>query len=185
MAAVARFALRRAEEFRHRAPAVADRWLWLGCGLAPAFGDVHVRRVEWRRERGDRAGALAAGQSAAQRFPGSPDAWMLLAAACLASFRQEEALVAYERAIAIEERADALTAAGELYARAGRHAEAAARFARSHAAGGGPEALLANARALAAAGDAAAAEQALGLWAAQVPDGSRRLEEERSRLRRR
>jgi tetratricopeptide (TPR) repeat protein len=96
---------------------------------------------------------------------------MLLASACLTSFRQDEALAAYERVITIEERPDALTAAGELYARAGRHADAAARFARAHAAGAGPDALLANARALSAAGDRAAAVAALALWA--VPDGER------------
>ena len=93
---------------------------------------------------------------------------MLLASACLTSFRQDEALAAYERAITIEERPDALTAAGELYARAGRFADAAARFARAHAAGGGPDTLLANARALSAAGDAAAAEAALALWRDQT-----------------
>ena len=150
--------------------------------IAPAFGDVHVSLVELRRGLGDRAGALAAGRAAVDRFPDSADAWMLLAGACLTTFRQDEALAAYERAITIEERPDALTAAGALYARAGRHADAAARFARAHAAGGGPDALLANARALAAAGDRDAADQALALWAARAPDGALRLEEEQARL---
>jgi tetratricopeptide (TPR) repeat protein len=184
-AALTRIALRRAAELREQAPATADRLLSIGSALAPVFGDVHVRLVELRRDRGDRAGALAAGRAAVERFPGSPDAWMLLAGACLTSFRQDEALAAYERAITIEERPDALTAAGELYARAGRHADAAARFARAHAAGAGPDALLANARALAAAGDRAAAEAALALWAGSVPDGTGRIEEERARLERR
>ena len=163
-AALTRIAVRRAAELREEAPATADRLLAFGSALAPVFGDVHVRLVELRRDRGDRAGAHAAGRSAVERFPGSPDAWMLLASACLTAFRQDEALAAYERAITIEERPDALTAAGELYARAGRHAEAAARFARAHAAGAGPDALLANAKALTAAGDRAAAEAALALW---------------------
>ncbi len=181
-AALTRIALRRAGELRAQAPATAERLLWVGCALAPAFGDVHVRLVELRRDRGDHAGTLAAGRAAAQRFPDSPDAWMLLAGACLTAFRQDEALAAYERAITIEERPDALTAAGELYARAGRFADAAARFARAHAAGAGPDALLANARALAAAGDRAAAVAALALWADRVPDGAQRLEEERAKL---
>lgn len=172
-AALARIALHRAAELREEAPATAERLLSVGSALAPEFGDVHVRLVELRRDRGDRAGALAAGRAAVERFPGSPDAWMLLASACLTSFRQDEALAAYERAITIEERPDALTAAGELYARAGRHAEAAARFARAHAAGAGPDALLANAKALTAAGDRAAAEAALALWksSTQMADG--------------
>jgi len=181
-AALARVAVRQAATVRDRSPAAADRLLRLGGAIAPAFGDVHVGLVELRRDRGDRAGALAAGRAAADRFPHCADAWMLLAGACLTTFRQDEALAAYERAITIEERPEALTAAGELYARAGRHADAAARFARAHAAGGGPDALLANARALAAAGDRDAADQALALWAARAPDGAVRLEEERTRL---
>ena len=167
-AALTRIAVRRAAELREQAPTTAERLLWVGCALAPAFGDVHVGLVELRRDRGDRAGALAAGRAAVDRFPGSADAWMLLAGACLTMFRQDEALSAYERAITLEERPDALTAAGELYARAGRFADAAARFARAHAAGGGPDTLLANARALSAAGDAAAAEAALALWRDQT-----------------
>ena len=181
-AALTRIAVRRAAELREQAPATAERLLWIGCALAPAFGAVHVDLVELRRGRGDRAGALAAGRAAVERFPRCADAWMLLASACLTSFRQDEALAAYERAITLEERPDALTAAGELYARAGRHANAAARFARAHAAGGGPDPLLANARALAAAGDRAAADAALALWARGIPDGAQRLDEERARL---
>jgi tetratricopeptide (TPR) repeat protein len=149
-------------------PVTAGRLLAVGSVIAPAFGPVHVDLVELRRSLGDRAGALAAGRSAVDRFPDCSDAWMLLASACLSTFRQDEALAAYERAIAIEERPDALAGAGELYARAGRHADAAARYARAYAAGGGPDTLLANARALAAAGDHEAAEQALALHAART-----------------
>jgi tetratricopeptide (TPR) repeat protein len=182
-AALARIAARQAAAVRDRAPAAADRLLRIACAIAPEFGDAHVSLVDLRRAAGDRGGALAAGRRATERFPDSADAWMLLAGACLASFRQDEALAAYERAITVTERPDALTAAGELYARAGRFADAAARFARAHAAGAGPDALLLNARALSAAGDRDAAEQALALWAAAVPDGPRRVEEERRRLR--
>lgn len=181
-AALTRITVRRAAELRQQAPATAERLLSVGSALAPAFGDVHVRLVELRRDRGDRAGALAAGRAAVDRFPDSPDAWMLLAGACLTAFRQDEALAAYERVSTLEERPDALTAAGELYARAGRFPEAAARFARAHAAGGGPDTLLANARALSAAGDRAAADAALALWAGAVPDGANRIDEERARL---
>jgi tetratricopeptide (TPR) repeat protein len=181
-AALARIAVRRAVELRDHSPATADRLLSVGCAIAPEFGDAHVHLVELRRSLGDRAGALAAGRGAVDRFPRCSDAWMLLAGACLTSFRQDEALAAYERAITIEERPDALAGAGELYARAGRHADAAARFARAYAAGAGPDSLLANARALAAAGDRHAAEQALSLWAARAPDGAARFEEERAKL---
>jgi tetratricopeptide (TPR) repeat protein len=98
-------------------------------------------------------------------------------------FRQEEALHAYEEVLAIEERADAAMAAGELYRRSGRYPEAAARFARAYAAGGGPEALHHNARALFLAGDHAAADEALDLWATLVPDGHARLADARAELR--
>src|SRR2546422_550540 len=66
--------------------------------------------------------------------------------------------------------------------RAGRHAEAAARFARAYAAGGGAEALWLNAQALFLAGDLRAADEALHLWATQVPDGLARLSEARAEL---
>jgi len=97
-------------------------------------------------------------------------------------FRQHDALVAYEQVLTLEERPDAALAAGDLYARAGRHAEAAARFARAYAAGGGAEALWLNAAALFQAGDARAADEALHLWATQVPDGLERLSAARAEL---
>jgi tetratricopeptide (TPR) repeat protein len=90
-------------------------------------------------------------------------------------YRQQEALAAYEQALVLAERPDAALAAGAIYQRFGQHADAAARFARAYAAGGGPEALRQNAEALFQAGDEAAAEQALTLWAAQVPEGMERL----------
>src|SRR2546430_30072 len=73
-------------------------------------------------------------------------------------------------------------AAGDLSRRAGRYADAAARFARAHAAGGGAEALWLNAQALFQAGDVRAAEEALHLWATQVPGGQERLSEARAEL---
>ena len=99
------------------------------------------------------------------------------------AFRQREALVAYEQALALEERPDAAMAAGELYLRAGEPSNAAARFARAYAAGGGAAALRANAQALFQAGDIRAADEALSLWATQVPDGLERLAEVRAELR--
>ncbi len=60
---------------------------------------------------------------------------------------------------------------------------AAARFARAYAAGGGAAALRANAGALFQAGDLRAADEALSLWATQVPDGLERLAGERAELR--
>jgi tetratricopeptide (TPR) repeat protein len=120
---------------------------------------------------------------AAERFPENADAWMLLGAGWQMVYRQPEALAAFEQALAIEERADAAMAAGALYMRVGHHAEAAARFARAYAAGGGPEALRRNAEALFRAGDEAAAEQALTLWATEEPGGAERLAAMRAELR--
>jgi tetratricopeptide (TPR) repeat protein len=97
---------------------------------------------------------------------------MLLGEAWLAVYRHQEALTAFEQALALAERPDAALAAGEIYRRSGRYAEAAERFSRAYAAGGGPDALRQNAAALYQAGDAAAADQALALWAQQVPDGA-------------
>src|SRR6266581_4477185 len=71
---------------------------------------------------------------------------------------------------------------GDLYRRAGRYADAAARFARAYAAGGGAEALRLNAQALFQAGDVRAADEALHLWATQVPDGLDRLSQARAEL---
>lgn len=182
-AALARFAVRRAAACQRFAPKRADLWLRLGCGLAPVFAEPHAALVHLRRAVEDRWGALAAARAATDRFPVNPDAWMLLGEAYQMVFRQPEALAAYEQALAFEERADAAIAAGELYRRAGQHAEAAARFARAYAAGGGAEALRLNAHALFQAGDQHAADEALALWATQVPDGMERLAEARAELR--
>jgi tetratricopeptide (TPR) repeat protein len=180
--ALARFAVRRAAACQRHAPKRADRWLRLGCALAPAFAEPYPALVRLRRAIEDRWGALAAAQEAAERFPENPDAWLLLGEACQMVFRQQEALHAYEEALALEERPDAALAAGDLYRRAGRHADAAARFARAYAAGGGAEALWLNAQELFQAGDVRAADEALHLWATQVPDGLERLSQARAEL---
>ncbi|SRR5260370_1416242 len=180
--ALARFTVRRAAACQRHAPKRADRWLRLGCALAPAFAEPYPALVRLRRAIEDRWGALAAAQDAAERFPENPDAWLLLGEACQMVFRQQDALHAYEEALALEERPDAALAAGDLYRRAGRHAEAAARFARAYAAGGGAEALWLNAQELFQAGDVGAADEALHLWATQVPDGLERLSQARAEL---
>jgi tetratricopeptide (TPR) repeat protein len=180
--ALARFAVRRAAACQREAPKRADLWLRLGCALTPAFAETYPALVQLRRAIDDRWGAVAAAQEGAQRFPENPDAWMLLAEAWQMAFRQHDALVAYEQVLSLEERPDAALAAGDLYRRAGRHAEAAARFARAYAAGGGAEALWLNAQALFQAGDLRAADEALHLWATQVPDGLARLSEARAEL---
>ncbi len=180
--ALARFTVRRAAACQRYAPKRAGRWLRLGCALAPAFAEPYPALVRLRRAIEDRWGALAAAQEAAERFPASPDAWLLLGEACQMVFRQQDALHAYEEALALEERPDAALAAGDLYRRAGRHAEAAARFARAYAAGGGAEALWLNAQELFRAGDVGAADEALHLWATQVPDGLERLSQARAEL---
>jgi len=180
--ALARFAVRRAAACQRHAPKRADFWLQLSCALAPAFAESYPALVRLRRAIEDRWGALAAAQEAVERFPENPDAWMLLGEACQMVFRQDEALAAYEQVLTFEERPDAAIAAGDLYRRAGRYQEAAARFARAHAAGGGAEALWLNAQALFQAGDVRAADEALHLWATQVPDGLDRLSEARAEL---
>jgi tetratricopeptide (TPR) repeat protein len=180
--ALARFTVRRAAACQREAPRRAALWLELGCALSPTFGEAYRALVRLRRAIEDRWGALAAAQEAAQRFPANPDAWMLLGEAFQMVFRQQDALVAYEQVLALEERPDAALAAGDLYRRAGRHAEAAARFARAYAAGGGAEALRLNAQALFQAGDVHAADEALHLWATQVPDGLAKLSEARAEL---
>jgi|SRR5205807_4205505 len=182
-AALARFAVRRAAASQGRAPGYAVRWLRLACGISPSFADSYPALVALYRTMNDRNGALAAAQEAAVRFPHNPDAWMLLGDACLMAFKQKEGLRAYEQVLVLEERADAAMAAGALYRRAGRPAEAAARFARAYAAGGGAEALWENAQALFLAGDVTAADEALALWATQVPGGMEQLAEARARLR--
>ena len=180
--ALARFAMRRAAACQREAPKRADLWLRLGCALTPAFAETYPALVQLRRAMNDRWGAVAAAQEGAQRFSENPDAWMLLGEAWQMAFRQQDALVAYEQVLALEERPDAALAAGDLYRRAGRHADAAARFARAYAAGGGAEALWLNAQALFQAGDLRAADEALHLWATQVPDGLARLSEARAEL---
>jgi len=180
--ALVRFTVRRAAASQRDAPRRADWWLRAGCAMSPAFGECHPALVRLRRAIEDRWGAVAAAQDAVERFPANPDAWMLLGEAFQMVFRQHDALVAYEQVLTLEERPDAALAAGDLYARAGRHAEAAARFARAYAAGGGAEALWLNAGALFQAGDARAADEALHLWATQVPDGLERLSAARAEL---
>jgi tetratricopeptide (TPR) repeat protein len=182
-AALARFAVRRAAASQRQAPPRAALWLRVGCALSPAFAEPFPALVHLCRAREDRLGALAVAQAAVKRFPGNPDAWMLLGEACQMAFRQRDALGAYEQALALEERPDACIAAGELYLRAGEPTHAAARFARAYAAGGGAAALRANAHALYQAGDIRAADEALSLWATQVPDGLERLAEMRAELR--
>lgn len=182
-AALARFAVRRAAACQRHAPHRAVRWLRLGCWLSPVFAEPFPALVHLLRALEDRLAALAAAQTAVARFSGNPDAWMLLGEACQMAFRQRDALTAYEQALAIEERPDAAMAAGELYLRAGEASHAAARFARAYACGGGATALRANAGALFQAGDVRAADEALSLWATQVPDGLERLAGERAELR--
>jgi tetratricopeptide (TPR) repeat protein len=182
-AALARFAVRRAAACQRHAPHRAALWLRVGCALSPAFAEPFPALVHLCRALEDRWGALAAAQAAVRRFPGNPDAWMLLGEASQMAFRQREALGAYEQALALEERPDAAMAAGELYLRAGEPTNAAARFARAYAAGGGAAALRANAQALFQAGDVRAADEALSLWATQVPDGLDRLADARAELR--
>src|SRR5881296_762586 len=128
-------------------------------------------------------GAQSVAQAGTERFPDNPDAWMLLGEAYQMVYRQKDALAAYEQALALEERPDAAVAAGDLYRRAGLLQEAAARFARAYAAGGGAEALWLNAQTLFQAGDERAADEALHLWATQVPGGLDRLSDARAELR--
>jgi tetratricopeptide (TPR) repeat protein len=182
-AALARFCVRRAAACQRHAPSRALAWLRLGCSLTPTFAEPYTALVHLSRAREDRWGAVEAAREATVRFPDNPDAWMLLGEALQMVFRQQEALGAFEQALALEERADAAMAAGELYRRGGQHVEAAARFARAYAAGGGAEALWNNAQALFQAGDHGAAEEALNLWATQVPNGHERLPEARAELR--
>ena len=180
--ALVRFTVRRAAASQRDAPRRADWWLRVGCALSPAFGECYPALVRLRRAIEDRWGAVAAAQDAAERFSENSDAWMLLGEAFQMVYRQHDALVAYEQVLTLEERPDAALAAGDVYRRAGRHADAAARFARAYAAGGGAEALWLNAQALFQAGDARAADEALHLWATQVPDGMARLSAARAEL---
>src|SRR3989441_2383341 len=164
-------------------PQRALAWLRLGCKVAPTFADTYPALVHLSRALEDRWGAVEAAREASVRFPDHADAWMLLGEALQMVFRQDEALGAFEQALALEERADAAMAAGMLYQRTGQFADAAARLARAYAAGGGATALWHNAQALYEAGGHGAADEALNLWATQVPDGHSRLPEARAELR--
>ncbi len=180
--ALVRFTVRRAAACQRHAAKRADRWLSLGCLLTPVFAEPYPALVRLRRAIEDRWGAVTAAQEATERFPENSDAWMLLGEAYQMVFRQKDALAAYEQALALEERPDAAVAAGDLYRRAGLLQEAAARFARAYAAGGGAEALWLNAQALFLAGDERAGDEALHLWATQVPGGLEKLSQARAEL---
>ena len=178
---LAGLAARRAE--RSPAPGRATRWHRLACALSPDFVPSYRVLAGLLLQRSDRWGARALAQQAAERFPDESDAWMLLGESWLAVYRHEEALTAFEQALTLAERPDAALAAGEIFRRSGRHAEAAERFSRAYAAGGGPDALRQNAAALYQAGDAAAADQALALWAQLVPGGAAQLAAVRTEMK--
>ncbi len=159
-----RLAAWRASRLSDRDRRAAERWLRFAAWVAPGFSAVHRDLVGCCRRRDDRLAALEVARRAARRYPSSPDAWMLLGEAYLAAFRPDDALVAFEQVLSLEERPDAAMAAGDLYARRGDYVNAGARYARAYAAGAGADALRANARALKAAGDHRAAEEAIELW---------------------
>jgi tetratricopeptide (TPR) repeat protein len=142
----------------------AERWLRIAARLAPDFGRAHRELVAARRGAGDRLGALALALRVVRRYDDSAEAWILLGEAYVGAFRPDDAIQAYERALHLEERADAAMAVGQLYALKGDVVTAGARYARAYAAGAGPDALKANAKALRTAGDVAAAEEAQQLW---------------------
>jgi len=162
-AALAGLASRRASRLGGTTP-WARRWLRAACLLESGFGAPHQALLAAELAAGDPLSAMALADRWAARFATSADAWVALGAASAAAYRTHDALVAYERALQLEERPDAAFAAGRLYRRMGDPATAGARFARAYAAGAGPEALMENARALLAAGDRAAAQQAIALW---------------------
>lgn len=170
---LAGFAARRAAH--SSTPSGAARWHRLACTVSPALVPSYRSLADLLRQQDDRWGARDLAQKAAERFPEEADAWMLLGEAWLAVYRHQEALTAFEQALTLAERPDAALAAGEVLRRSGRYAEAAERFSRAYAAGGGADALRQNAAALYQAGDEAAADQALALWAQQVPGGPRQI----------
>jgi len=178
---LAGFAARHAEETASLTGAA--RWHRLACAVTPTLIPSFRVLADLLRNRDDRWGARALAQQAAERFPEESEAWMLLGEAWLGVYRHQEALTAFEQALMLAERPDAALAAGEIFRRSGRYMEAAERFSRAYAAGGGPDALRQNAAALYQAGDDAAADQALTLWAQQVPDGTARLAATRTELR--
>jgi tetratricopeptide (TPR) repeat protein len=178
---LAGFAARRAA--RSTTTGGAARWHRFACSLTPSLIPSYRLLTDLLQQRDDRWGARALAQQAAERFPEESEAWMLLGEAWLAVYRHQEALTAFEQALTLAERPDAALAAGEIFRRSGRYAEAAERFSRAYAAGGGPDALRQNAAALFQAGDEAAADQALALWAQQVPDGQTQLAAVRAEMR--
>jgi tetratricopeptide (TPR) repeat protein len=135
----------------------------VACFLAPRFGEAH-RMLVARLTAADPMKGMAEARRWTARFDADSDAWVTLGAACRAAYRTRDALVAYEHALQIDERADAAFAAGLLYRMQQDHATSGARFARAYAAGAGSEALRENARSLKAAGDVAAAAEAIQLW---------------------
>ena len=178
---LAGFAARRAAH--SGTAAAAARWHRLACTVSPSLIPSFRTLTDLLRQRDDRWGARALAQLAAERFPEESEAWMLLGEAWLAVYRHQEALTAFEQALTLAERPDAALAAGEIYRRSGRYAEAAERFSRAYAAGGGPDALRQNAAALYQAGDDAAADQALALWAQQVPGGASQVAAMRTEMK--
>ena len=178
---LAGFAARHAA--RSVTPGGAARWHRLACALTPSLIPSFRLLTDLLRQRDDRWGARALAQEAAERFPAESETWMLLGEAWLAVYRHQEALTAFEQALSLAERPDAALAAGEIFRRSGRYAEAAERFSRAYAAGGGPDALRQNAAALFQAGDEAAADQALALWAQQVPGGASQLAAVRAEMK--
>ncbi len=181
--ALAGFLHRRGVAIKEKAPRRATLWLELGSWLSSELGAVHHDLVSVLTEREDRWGAVEIGQAAARRYEKNAEAWLLLGNTYLGAYRQDDALRAFEQALLLEERADAALAAGRVYRRLGRPVDAADRFAMAYAVGGGPEAMLENARALNDAGDYDAAEEALELWASLVPRGTEQLAEARARLK--
>lgn len=178
---LAGFAARRAA--RSATAGGAARWHRLACALTPSLIPSFRLLTDLLRQRDDRWGARALAQQAAERFPEESEAWMLLGEGWLAVYRHQEALTAFEQALTLAERPDAALAAGEIFRRSGRYAEAAERFSRAYAAGGGPDALRHNAAALFQAGDDAAADQALSLWAQQVPSSASQLAAMRTEMK--
>ncbi len=170
-AAASRWAARRAARLQPTHRAAAERWLRLASRLAPEFSRAHRELVAARRRADDRLGALAIALQIVRRWDESADAWILLGEAYVGAFRPDDAIQAYERALHVEERADAAMAVGDLYTLKGDAVTAGARYARAYAAGAGPDALRANAKALRAAGDVAAAQQAQALWEKETGRG--------------
>ena len=104
-AALARFAVRRAAACQRHAPHRAALWLRLGCWLSPAFAEPFPALVHLFRALEDRLAALAAAQTAVRRFPGNPDAWMLLGEASQMAFRQREGAVPVNHPLGADETA--------------------------------------------------------------------------------